>query len=130
MQAAVISGVSNAEGSVAAATAVEPQAAANSERQGVGVGGFMAGGGLAIAAVTSSLAFVSSTMARINPLYFLWAFLSLIALILLPTAIIAAIRLRRRDIGLLLEAGGWAVNAPMRLSRALGARLTLVARRR
>jgi hypothetical protein len=130
MQAAVISGVSNAEGSVAATTAAEPQAAANPERQGAGVGSFMAGGGLAIAAVTSSLAFVSSTMARINPLYFLWAFLSLLALILLPTAIIAAIRLRRRDIGLLLEAGGWAVNAPMRLSRALGARLTLVARRR
>jgi hypothetical protein len=49
-------------------------------------------------------------------------------LILLPTALIAWLRLRARDIGLLLEAGGWAINAPMRLTGALGKRLTRLSR--
>jgi hypothetical protein len=129
MQNTVIGNVTRAEASVVA-VASRDQPAPVQEKQAGGMGGFMAGGGFAIAAVTSSLAFLSSTIARINPLYFLWAFLSLIALILIPTLIVAWIRLRRRDIGLLLEAGGWAVNAPMRLTRALGARLTLLASRR
>lgn len=89
-----------------------------------GIGGFIAGGGFAVAAITSSLALLSSTMANINPLYLLSAILSVIALVLLPTAILAWIRLRQRDIGKLLEANGWAVNGKIPLTRALGKILT------
>jgi hypothetical protein len=100
------------------------------ERAAGGAGGLLAGGGVAIAAVTSSLAFMSSTLARINSLYLLYSIIVVFLLILLPTAFIAWLRLRARDIGLLLEAGGWAVNAPMRLTGRLGRRLTRLSRYR
>ncbi len=80
--------------------------------------------------MTSSLAFLSSTLARINSLYLLYSILVVVLLILLPTAFIAWLRLRSRDIGLLLEASGWAVNAPMRLTTQLGHRLTRLSRYR
>ena len=129
LQADMVKGVTQAEAKVAQVSSGEA-AAQQEARPGGGVGGFMAGGGVAIAAVTSSLALLSSTLSRINPVYFLFAFLCILALILLPTAFVAWWRLRGRDIGLLLEAGGWAINAPMRLTGALGRQLTKMARRR
>jgi hypothetical protein len=38
------------------------------------------------------------------------------AIILVPLAIFAFLRMRKRNLTMFLEAGGWAVNLPMRLS--------------
>ena len=43
----------------------------------------------------------------------------LAAVILLPMAIFAFLRLRKRNLTMFLEAGGWAVNLPMRLSMSV-----------
>jgi hypothetical protein len=119
--------VSGVEGSLASGQ-IEATPAAPAARQGTGTVGFLAGGGVAIAAVTSAIAFMSSTLARINSIYLLYSIVVLILLILLPTAIIGWLRLRARDIGLFLEAGHWAINAPMRLTARLGRQLTRLAR--
>ena len=47
--------------------------------------------------------------------------------IILPSLIIGILKLRRRDLSLLLEASGWAINGPMRLSLNLAHSLTEVA---
>jgi hypothetical protein len=127
LQAQATSSVTSLEGDLAGKAQGTAQP---SERPAGGAGGLLAGGGVAIAAITSSLAFLSSTLARINSLYLLYSILVVVLLILLPTAFIAWLRLRSRDIGLLLEASGWAVNAPMRLTTQLGHRLTRLSRYR
>lgn len=93
------------------------------------MGGFLAGGGFAVAAVTSSLAFFSSTLARIHPVYVISAIVSLLLLIVLPTALVSWLRLRSRDIGKILEANSWAVNGRIPLTRRLGRELTALQRR-
>jgi hypothetical protein len=128
LQAQATSSVTSIEGNLA--ENAQGAAAQPADRSSGGAGGLLAGGGVAIAAITSSLAFLSSTLARINSLYLLYSIIVVILLVLLPTLFIAWLRLRARDIGLLLEAGGWAVNAPMRLTGGLGRRLTRLSRYR
>ena len=93
-------------------------------------GGLLAGGGVAIAAIASSFAFFTSTLSRMHPIHMVYGIVVVLLLILIPTTILAIIRLRNRDIGPLLEAGGWAINAHMRLTHRLGNQLTQLARRR
>ena len=51
------------------------------------------------------------------PWYVILEWVALIAgIILIPMAIFAGIRLRKRNLTMFLEAGGWAVNLPMRLN--------------
>ena len=83
-----------------------------------GTAGLVAGGAVAIAALGSTLAFVTNTIEKIG-----WRTLGLSALaltlaVLVPVLLVAWIRLRRRDLSALLEGSGWAVNARMRLTRA------------
>jgi cytochrome c-type biogenesis protein CcmH/NrfG len=40
-----------------------------------------------------------------------------VGVVLVPTAIVAALKLRRRDLSAILEGAGWAINARMRLNR-------------
>lgn len=79
-------------------------------------GQLLAGGGIAIAALGSSLAFMTKTFANLSLLQMLGGLLAAVLAVLLPSAIVAALRLRRRDLSLLLEASGWAINTRMRLS--------------
>ncbi len=76
-------------------------------------------GGVAVAALGSSFAYMTKTLAGINKWYLLYAVLVGLAIVLIPTVLIAHFRLRRRNLSALLEASGWAVNAPMRLTRRL-----------
>lgn len=78
------------------------------------------GGGVAIAALGSSFAYVAKTFEKIqSPMIILQVLSVVLLLILVPTIINAWIKLRRRDIGTLLEASGWAINARMRLTRIM-----------
>lgn len=77
------------------------------------------GGGVAIAALGSSFAYVTKSLKDVNGMIIFQVFSVVVLLILVPTIINAWIKLRRRDIGTLLEASGWAVNARMRLTRIM-----------
>ena len=85
-----------------------------------GGSGPLLGGSLAFAALGSSFAFVTRQLAAIEPLTILIAVLGLVAAFLVPTAILAWIKLYRRNLAALLEANGWAVNDRMRLTWAQG----------
>lgn len=53
--------------------------------------------------------------------------LGVILLISGPSMLLAALKLRQRNLGPLLDANGWAVNARARVGIAFGKRLTRVA---
>lgn len=91
-------------------------------------GQMLAGGGIALAALGSSLAFMTKTFAGLSLLEIIGGLLAAILAVLVPSAIIAMVRLSRRDLSVLLEGSGWAVNQRMTLNRAQ--RLAFTARPR
>lgn len=80
-------------------------------------------GGLSVAALGAGLSFVlkaiTGAITAISALpgyvILIWIVV-LIAIFMVPTAIFAFLKLRKRNLTLFLEAGGWAVNLPMRLN--------------
>ncbi len=89
----------------------KPQAASGQ------LGGVLAGGGIAVAALGSSLAFITKTLAGLNGWQIAAGLGGAIAAVLLPTLVIAFVKLRSRDLSAMLEGSGWAINARMRLNR-------------
>lgn len=110
--------------------AAKPDAAAkgapSEAKPSPGLGGLLAGGGVAIAAISSAFAFITSTFATIDKVYFLYTAILIILLIMLPSLILAHLKLRARNLGLVLEACGWAINGKMRLNAVIAAQLTRV----
>ena len=80
----------------------------------------MLGGGLAFAAVGSSLAFIVKTLSEVNPLHLGAVVLALGSIVTLSSGLLGYLKLRSRDMSALLEAAGWAVNSRMKLTRRLG----------
>ncbi len=80
--------------------------------------GILAGGGVAIAAVGSALAYFAQTITSIPWWQALVGLSSAVAAVALPAALVAFIKLRRRDLSAILEGSGWAINARMRLTHA------------
>jgi len=78
------------------------------------------GGGIAIAALGSSLAYVTKALSQVTPIQILVTLGGLATLILLPGMIMGFLKIRKRDMSVLLEALGWAVNVHMRLNNSLG----------
>ena len=83
-------------------------------------------GGLSVAAIGAGLSFIFksivSGVATISalPWYVILSWAAIFAaVILVPMAIFAFLRLRKRNLTMFLEAGGWAVNLPMRLSMSV-----------
>ena len=78
------------------------------------------GGGIGIAALGSSVAFITKQLQTVS----IWDILSVILGILLifggPVVIISLVKLYRRDLSRFLEATGCAVNRRMRMSRKMG----------
>ncbi len=80
-------------------------------------------GGLSVAALSAAASFVvksfASAMATLSALpgyvILLWIAI-LLAVFLVPSAIFAFLKMRKRNLTVFLEAGGWAVNLPMRLN--------------
>jgi F0F1-type ATP synthase assembly protein I len=93
-------------------TSAQPQPQA---RTGMS-GGMLLGAGVALAAVGSALAYITKTLADTR----WWAILIglgvAVLLVILPTVVIALLKLRKRDLSAILEGSGWAVNARMRLT--------------
>lgn len=80
----------------------------------------MLGGGIAIAALGSSFAYITKALSEVQPLQILIAVLGLAMVVLLPGIFSGFLKIRRRDISGLLEASGWAVNVRMRVSHTMG----------
>ncbi len=80
-------------------------------------GGLIAGGGIAVAALGSSAAFVVDRLSDLTWRGLLTGLLSAGLAVLLPVTIVALVKLARRDLSAVLEGSGWAINSRMRLSR-------------
>ncbi|MFC1734837.1 hypothetical protein ACFL1X_01880 [Candidatus Hydrogenedentota bacterium] len=84
-----------------------------------GMQSLLLGGGVAFAALGSSFAYIAAKFQGFNPWYALVVLAVGIAIVLVPTTILAVIRLRRRNVSAILEASGFAINSPMRLTDSL-----------
>ncbi|MCA9776438.1 MAG: hypothetical protein KC800_06980 [Candidatus Eremiobacteraeota bacterium] len=85
------------------------------KKEGVS-GTVLAGGGVALAAISSSLAFVLKTLATLSPLRLFLGIFGLLFLCLAPAAVVAYLKLRSRDLSAVLEGNEWGINARMRLT--------------
>ena len=79
-------------------------------------GGMLMGAGVAAAALGSALAYITKTLAETSWLAILIGLLAAVLVVLLPTSIVAVLKLRKRDLSAILEGSGWGVNARMRLT--------------
>ncbi len=96
--------------------ATPPPAAPKPADSGAGMQTLVIGGSLAFAAVGSTLAYIGS----IAPAKLVGVVIFLAGM----SAFLGWLKLRRRDMGMLLEASGWAINADMKITRRLGSAFT------
>ena len=100
--------------------AAPPAAAPPAQNQSMASAGMLAGAGVAFAAVGSALAYITSKLAEAVWWHILIVIGGAVLAVLLPTVIVAWMKLRKRDLSAILEGAGWAVNARMRLTRRQG----------
>jgi len=86
----------------------------------------MVGGGVAIAAIGSSFAYITKVLSQIKVLHILITIVVIAGIILIPSLIMGLLKLRRRDLSILFEASGCAINVKMRLGTKLGKILTYI----
>lgn len=79
-------------------------------------GGALAGGGIALAAIGSSLAFITKTLASLSWQQIVGGLFAALLAVLLPALVVAYLKLSRRDLSAILEGAGWGINARMRLT--------------
>lgn len=96
-----------------------PAAQPGGRPSGMMAGGLLMGGGVAVAAVGSSIAYMTKTLAALQWWQILIGVASAVFAVLLPISIVAMVKLRRRDLSGILEGSGWAINARMRLTHRL-----------
>ena len=86
----------------------------------------LVGGGIAIAALGSSFAYIAKAVSQIRPVHFLTTIGIILFIILFPSIIIGFIKLRRRNLSILFEASGCAINVKMKLTVGLGRLFTFI----
>lgn len=86
----------------------------------------MVGGGVAIAALGSSFAYITKAMSQVKLLHVLTTIGLILLVVLLPSLIIGIIKLRKRDLSILFEASGCAINVRMKLTVNLGRIFTFI----
>ncbi len=86
--------------------------------------GTVAALGVAVGAIGGAIATVATGLTRLAPWQLPLGFVALILVISLPSVIIAALKLRQRTIGPLLDANGWAINGRVRINIPFGTALT------
>jgi len=101
-----------------------------------GVGSAQAGGaalassvaaiGIGVGMIGAAAASVISAIKGLHPWWMIFVAIGAIILaVSLPSAILAYFKLRRRDLGAILNASGWAINRPMRFSMRRAAKFTV-----
>lgn len=92
-------------------------AAAEKPKEGINANTLILGGGMALAGVGAVLASLVSVLTTLKG----WlAILGVVLAVAGLSALLGWLKLRRRDMSLLLEANGWAVNAQMKVTRRIG----------
>lgn len=92
-------------------------------KEGINANTLILGGGMALAGVGALLASLISMLTSLNG----WlAILGVVALVAALSGLLGWLKLRRRDMSLLLEANGWAVNAEMKVTRRIARLFTWV----
>lgn len=76
----------------------------------------LVGASVSVAALSSAFAFITKQLSGLTGWQIGGALLILAGVVLVPTVLVAAIKLRRRDLSAILEGSGWAINARMRLT--------------
>ncbi|QSQ16220.1 kinesin [Myxococcus landrumensis] len=114
-----------------AATAKPPAPAApaaNAPAQAApgGLAGVLAAGSIAAAALGSSFAFIVSQVKSLSMADVITAASIIAIVVMAPAGLMGWLKLRRRNLALLLEGSGWALNDRLMLTRGLS---TLVTRR-
>ena len=101
---------------------VPPQSPVQPPAQTPAVSGSMMlmGGGIGLAAIGSSVAFIAKSLQNISILNVLAVLLGIIVIFGGPLVVISLVKLFRRDLSRFLEAEGCAVNLRMRLSHRMG----------
>jgi hypothetical protein len=79
-------------------------------------GNLLLGASVSVAALSSAFAFAAKQLSALSGWQLLGAAVALVLLIFLPSAVMAGLKLRRRDLSAILEGCGWAINARMRLT--------------
>ena len=105
----------------AVATAAPPAAPAPA---GGGFRDVLVGGGIAFAALGSTLAFIIKTLSDIDPKQVGLMLLLTVAFVALLSGFLGWLKLRSRDLSTVLEASAWAMNARMFLTRPQSVRFT------
>jgi hypothetical protein len=124
VKAAAVTTVTTTPGAAAAPAKEEPKPAAAAPPAAPPMGNALAAGGLAVAAVGSSLAFVAAQLKALS----LTDVLSIIAIVFvavaLPSGFVGWLKLRRRNLAQLLEGAGWALNDRLGMTASLAALIT------
>jgi hypothetical protein len=94
-----------------------------------GTVGLVVGASVAVAALGSALAFIINQLRSVTPLQILFSVGVILVLAMIPTLILAFIRIFHRDLAVVLEGAGWAMNDRLRLTRRLGKLFTRRPRR-
>jgi hypothetical protein len=89
--------------------------------------GIFAAAGLAVGALGTALAAIFSAFLSLPAWKMPLVVLGLMLLVSGPSMLLAWLKLRRRNLGPLLDANGWAVNIRARINLTFGATLTRVA---
>jgi hypothetical protein len=101
-----------------------PAAPAAPAAPGGQFGQILMGGGIALAAIGSACGYIVSQVSQLTPLQWIWGVLGLLSILALPSAALAYIKIYNRNLAVLLEASGWAMNDRLRLTMQLGLLLT------
>jgi hypothetical protein len=89
--------------------------------------GVVAALGVAVGAIGGALASLATGIMRLDPWQIPLVFVGLVLLISVPSMLIAFLKLRKRNLGPILDANGWAVNARAKINVPFGGSLTHVA---
>jgi hypothetical protein len=122
--AAADADVNNQLQAAASATTTTPAAPAPPKKMDVGV---VAAIGVALGAISTVLATVFTKVVDLSPAQKIMLPILVILAISGPAMVIAWFKLRKRNLGPILDANGWAVNAKAKLNVPFGASLTQIA---
>lgn len=108
--------------SLAAGTSAAAPAAAPTD--GARRRDMLIGGSIAVAALGSAWAFIAKTLTQLGWMEIVIALAGSALVVVVPTSIVAILKLRRRNLGALFEAGEWAINEQLKISARLSRLLT------
>ena len=106
-----------------------PKPAAAPQTQQNNLSALLMGGGIGIAALGSSVAFIAKSLQNVSFTTVLAVLAGIVVIFGGPSVVIALIRIFHRNLSRFLESCGCAVNRPMRMNRKMGSIFTFAPKR-